>query len=299
MPLPIKITFLGTAGSAPTKERNLPSVAIEYAGNVYIMDCGEGTQRQLMNYSISPYRIKAIFITHMHGDHSIGVAGLVRTLALNRRTEPLYIYVPKGEESKITPLLTFDRVLIGYQIVVKPVTAGVIFRGKGVSISAFRLKHSIPTYGYAFKEDDRYKFDKEKCKRLGLKGDMYSKLLSKRSIRVGAKTVKLKDVSIEVIGRKVIYATDTRPVASTVDASKGADIVIHEATYTEELKNLARERLHSTATECAETAKKAKAKKLIIFHMSARYKNPDDVLKEARKIFKNTDSAYDGMQVTL
>ena len=299
MPLPIKITFLGTAGSTPTKDRNLPSVAIEYDGNTYIMDCGEGTQRQLMRYSVSPYRIKAVFITHMHGDHSIGVAGLVRTLALNKRTAPLCIYVPKGEESMMTPLLTFDRALIGYEIKVTPVTAGTIYRGRGFSIGAFRLKHSIPTYGYAFKEDDRYKFDKDKCKKLGLKGEMYSKILSRGSIKAGARTIRLKEVAMEVPGRKIVYAADTRPVASTAEVSRGADIIIHEATYMEELKNLAKERLHSTAMECADIAKRAKAKKLIIFHMSARYKRPDEMLKEARRTFKNTDSAYDGMQITI
>ncbi|MCL4379647.1 MAG: ribonuclease Z [Candidatus Marsarchaeota archaeon] len=299
MPLPINITFLGTAGSTPTKERGLPSVAMEYDGNVYIFDCGEGAQRQLMVYGISPYRIKAIFITHMHGDHVIGVAGLVRTLALNRRTDPLYIYVPRGEESKVTPLLTFDRAMMGYEVKVVGVKSGEVLKGRGFSVSAFRLRHSIPTYGYVFKENDRYKFDKEKCRRLGIKGEVHSKLLAKGSVKIGNRTVRLKDVAVEVPGRKVVYAADTRPVSATVEASRSADIVIHEATYTNELKKFAKERLHSTAAECAEIAKDAKAKRLIIFHISARYKRPDELLKEARAVFKNTDAAYDGMRITI
>ena len=299
MPLPIKITFLGTAGSTPTKDRNLPGVAIEYDGDTYIFDCGEGTQRQLMRYSISPYRIKAIFITHMHGDHVIGVAGLVRTLALNKRTAPLCIFVPKGEESKMTPLLTFDRALIGYQVLVKPAVPGVVFKGRGFSVAAFRLKHSVPTCGYAFKEDDKYKFDKEKCRRAGLKGDLYSKLLAKKSIKLGRKTVRLEDVAKKIHGRKVVYAADTRPVSATSVAAAGADVIIHEATYADEFGGLAKERLHSTASESARIAKEARAKRLVIFHMSARYKKPDALLKEARKVFKNTDAASDGMQITI
>jgi ribonuclease Z len=299
MPLPIKITFLGTAGSTPTRDRNLPSVALEYDGGVYLFDCGEGTQRQLMKYSVSAYRIKAIFITHMHGDHVIGLAGLVRTLALNKRTAPLDVYVPQGEESKVTPLLTFDRALILYPINIKPVKSGKVFGGKGFSINAFKLKHSIPTYGYSFNEDDRLRFNKEKCRKLGLKGDMYSKLAAKGSIRVGKRTISLKEAATKVEGRKILYVADTRPVDTTVSAGKNADILIHEATYTEEFKEFAKKRHHSTAAESAKIAKDAKVKRLIIFHMSARYKTADPVLSEARKIFKDTDAAHDGMQMTI
>ncbi len=299
MPLPINITFLGTAGSTPTKERALPSVAIEYDGNTYLFDCGEGAQRQLIVYGISPYRIKAIFITHIHGDHVIGVAGLVRTLALSKRTDPLYIYVPRGEELKVTPLLTFDRALIGYEVRVIGVKSGSVLKGRGFSVRAFMLRHSVPTYGYAFTEDDRYRFDKEKCKRLGLKGEMYSELQKGRSVKLGKRTVRLNDVATKLTGRKVVYATDTRPAATTIKASRGADILIHEATYAEELKPLAKGRLHSTAMECADIAKRAKVKRLIIFHMSARYKRPDALLKEARAVFKSTDAAYDGMRIMI
>ncbi len=299
MPLPIRITFLGTAGSAPTKERNLPSVAIEYDGSTYLFDCGEGTQRQMSTYSLNPYRIKGIFITHIHGDHVIGLAGLVRTLALTKRTEPLYLFVPKGEESKVMPLLTFDRALISYKIIIKGVKSGEIFKGKGFSVMAFKLKHSIPTYGFAFKEDDRYRFDKEKSKRLGLKGDAFSKLVSRGSIKIRNKTIQLKDVAEKVMGRKVVYAADTRPAQTTIEAAKDAEILIHETTYTDEFRNLAKERLHSTAAEGATVAKNAKAKRLIIFHMSARYKSAEPLIKEAKKVFKNTTQAYDGMQITI
>ncbi len=297
--LPIRITFLGTSGSTPTKERNLPSVSIEYDGNVYLFDCGEGTQRQMMQYSINPYKIKAIFITHMHGDHVIGVAGLIRTLALNKRTEPLEIYVPEKEEYKLRPLIDFDKALIGYKIIVKSVRSGIILKGRGFTVSAFRLVHSIPTYGYIFKEEDRLRFIKEKCKKLGLKGTMFSKIQKDKRIKIGNKTIPLKDVTTRQIGRKISYAADTRPTKNTVNASRYADILIHEATYSDEFSNLAKERLHSAASECAQIARSAKAKKLVIFHMSARYRNAEPVLRDARKGFKNTVLAYDGMKIDL
>ncbi|MCL4389256.1 MAG: ribonuclease Z [Candidatus Marsarchaeota archaeon] len=299
MPAPIKITFLGTSGSTPTKDRSLPSVAVEYEGNAYLFDCGEGTQMQLIKYSISPNRIKAVFITHIHGDHVIGVAGLVRTMALNKRTAPLYIYVPHGEEDKIVQLLTFDRALIGYKIVVVPSKPGKLLEGKGFSIDAFKLRHSVPTLGFIFREGDRYRFNEARCKRLGLEGERHSEILKKGAVQIGKKKIKLNDVATKIAGRKIVYATDTRPIESTITAARGADLIIHEATYTEELKDFAKERLHSTAKEGARVAKMAGAKRLIIFHMSARYDKPDALLKEARGVFKKTDAAYDGMRITI
>ncbi|HUC38533.1 MAG TPA: ribonuclease Z [Candidatus Acidoferrum sp.] len=299
MALPIRITFLGTAGSTPTKERNLPSVAVEYDGGTYLFDCGEGTQRQMMIYSINPYKIKSIFISHMHGDHVIGVAGLVRTLALNKRTEPLSIYIPKGEEKKLVPLLTFDKALIGYKINIIPVKPGILLKGRGFTIGAFKLNHSVPTFGYYFKEEDRHHFIKERCQKIGIKGEMYSKLYKSGRIKIGNRTISLKDVTTMEHGRKIAYVADTRPVKTAAGAAKGANILIHEATYTEEYKPFAKQRLHSTAMESAQIAKSANAERLIIFHNSARYKRADALLKEARKVFKKTDAAYDGMQITI
>ncbi len=299
MPLPIKIVFLGTSASSPTKERNLPSVAVEYEGSTYLFDCGEGTQRQLMQNSISPQKIKAIFITHMHGDHVIGVAGLIRTLALNKRTDPLEIFVPEGEEKKLMPLITFDKAFINYKIIIKGVRAGVAMKGRGFSVHAFKLMHSVPTYGYSFQEEGRVRFDHEKCKKLGIKGSMYSEIEKKGRIRVEGKAVSLKSVAKELKGRKIVYATDTRPTKTTSKISENAELLIHEATYADEFQELAKQRLHSTASEAAEVAKRGKAKMLIIFHMSARYKSPSALLKEARKVFKNTEAAYDGMVITL
>jgi ribonuclease Z len=299
MPLPITVIFLGTAGSTPTKERNLPCVALEYDGNTFLFDCGEGTQRQLMVHSVNPHKIKAIFITHMHGDHVIGVAGLVRTLALNKRSEKLEIYVPEGEQSKLKPLIELDKAIRGYEISIIPVKSGSILKGKGFTINAFKLNHSIPTYGYAFIENDKHHFIKEKCVKLGIKGTMYSKLQKAGKIKIGKKNVLLKDVTTLENGRKIVYVADTRPTQNTITISKNATLLIHEATYTSEFIELAKQRFHSTSMESAKIAKTAKVKNLIIFHMSARYKDESLILKEAKKVFSNTKVAYDGMKITF
>lgn len=295
----IKLVFLGTAGSTPTKARSLSSVSLEYNGEVFLLDCGEGAQRQMMQYSVNISRVKAVFLSHIHGDHTIGIAGLVRTLALNKRTEPLYIFIPKGNEKPIQDLIGFDRALINYRIVLKPITPGIIYTGKNYTISAFKLVHTINTYGFSFKENDKTKFSKQKVKSIGIKGTTFQTLLKKKSAVINGKTVRLKDVTTIEHGKKVVYATDTRPAPETIKASSNADVLIHEATYAESESRLAKERYHSTSLEGAVIAKKAKARRLILTHVSARYKDTSALLKDAKSVFKNTEMAKDGMAIIL
>ncbi len=295
----IRVTVLGTSGSTPTKNRGMPSVALTYEGAVYLFDCGEGTQIKLMRYGINLSKIKAIFISHVHGDHVIGVAGLIRTMALNARREPLYIFVPKGYERSVSNLVTFDKAIIGYQLVIKGISGGRIYKGMGFSVSAFRLNHSIPTYGYAFKEDDKLRFIKGKAEKLGIKGTMFSELKRKRSITANGRRIALGSVTYYEHGKKIVYATDTRPCASTVKAARDADLLIHEAAFAGSERRLAVERKHSTAYEAALVAKKAKAKALVTMHLSARYRSSDKLLAEAKKVFPNTIIANDGYTIYI
>ncbi|MGC8710643.1 MAG: ribonuclease Z [Candidatus Micrarchaeia archaeon] len=295
----IKIIVLGTSGSTPTKTRGMPSVALVREGDVYLFDCGEGTQMRMMQYDVNISRIKAIFITHAHGDHIIGIAGLVRTLALNNRVEPLLIFVPKGYEKVLMSLITFDKAMIRYNIDIRGIGSGIIMKGKGFLVKAFRLKHSIPSYGYVFKEDDKRRFIKEKCGKLGIKNEMYSLLEKTGSIKVKGKSVRIEDVTWLQHGKKIVYATDTRPCANTVKASLGADVLIHEATFAENEKKHALLRKHSTAKEAAGVAKKADAKMLVLMHISARYRSPKQLQEEAEAVFKNTVVAKDGYAIAL
>jgi ribonuclease Z len=295
----LRLVFLGTAGSTPTKFRSLSSVALERDGEVFLFDCGEGTQRQMMQYSVNISRIKAVFLSHIHGDHTIGLAGLVRTLALNKRTFPLYIFIPQGNEKHLQELLGFDKALISYKIIIKPIKAGSIYAGKDYSIGAFKLSHTISTYGFVFKESDKTKFIKQKVKKLGIKGMEFKSLLKNKSIKLNGKLIKLKDVTTNEHGRKVAYATDTRPTKETIKASLNADVLIHESTYAGTESKFAKERSHSTATEAAEIAKRAKVKRLILTHISARYNDTSALLKDAKAVFKNTEVAKDGFEITL
>ncbi len=293
------VVFLGTSGTTPTKERGLPSVAVMRGGITYLFDCGEGTQRQFFIHSLNISKVDYIFVSHVHGDHIIGIAGLVRTLAMNGRARPLTIFVPSGYEDSVRSLIEFDRAMIRYPIALKPFKQGDLLKGDGITVGAFRLSHSIPTYGFVFKEDDKLRFDKEKCIRLGIKGTMFSELQRKGRMRVNGRTVTLPSVTKLHTGKKMVYITDTRPVATAAAACRGADLMIHEATYESSMRDYAVARRHSTAEEAARMAKLSKAKKLILFHISARYKDASALLDEAKRVFRDTSIAHDGMKVTV
>ncbi len=295
----IDITFLGTAGSLPTKERSLPSIALSHDGNLFLFDCGEGTQMQMMRYGINPAKLKAIFLSHIHGDHVIGIAGLVRTLALNNRRDELKIFIPKGFENAVRNLIVFDRPIIGYPINIIGMQSGRIYRGKDFAVSAFKLNHNVSTYGFIFKEDDKINFLKDKCARLGIKGTMFAELGKKGYVRVNGKRITTKGLTIPKPGKKVVYAADTRPSKSTITAARNADVLIHESSFTSEYKNLAAARKHSTVTEAAGIARNAKAKMLVVTHFSARYKSLDPIRKEAKQTFRNTIAATDGYKLHI
>ncbi len=295
----IELIALGTSGSTPTIERHLPSFAIIYEGDVLLFDCGEGTQMQLMKFGVNISKIKAIFVSHAHGDHIIGIAGLVRTMSMANRQEPLQIFVPKGYERIIKNLLVFDKAIIRFNVEIKGIKQGVVYKGKAYSVYAFRLRHSIPTYGYAFKENDKLHFIREKASRLGIRGRLFSELQKKGKLSVNGRTVSISQLTWLEPGKKIVYATDTRPCASTVKMAYKADVLIHEAAYSSAEQKLATSRRHSTATEAARVAKKAKVKLLLLTHISARHRDASLLEKEARKIFRNSRLAYDGLTLNI
>ncbi len=295
----IEITMLGTSGSAPTKERNLSSTAIRYDGKVFLFDCGEGTQRQMFKYHLNISKIAGIFITHIHGDHIIGIAGLIRTLALYNRLHPLPIYVPEGYKKNVERLIDFDKAMIGYRIDIIDVKSGNVFKNKDISIRAFKLKHSITSYGYVFKENDTFHFIKSKASAIGIKGEMFSNLVKNKRMKIKGNTIKLEEVTEKKHGKKIVYATDTRPSAYTVRAAASADLLIHDASYEDKELNLARMRMHSTAREAATIADKSSAKLLILTHISTRYKDTKLHLEESKEIFENTKIAEDGMKLII
>ena len=295
----IRITMLGTSGSSPTKSRSMPGLALTYNGGVYLFDCGEASQMQMIKYGISFSKINAIFISHAHGDHIIGIAGLIRTMAMNRRSADLDIFIPKGYESTVKALISFDRALMTYKINVHGIGTGVIYRGKGFSVRSFRLNHTVTSYGYVFREDDRHRFIVDKAKRLGVKGEMYSKLQKNGSIRIDGRRITLDSIARVQKGKAFVYAGDSRPSKATILAARGADLLVHESSYSGSERHLAMERKHSTSEEAAQVAKSAGVKRLVLTHISARHSSVDELERQARRIFKKTNVAQDGDIIIL
>lgn len=240
-----------------------------------------------------------VFITHAHADHILGLAGLLRTMSLYKRLDEIRVYYPKNSKNSVESLLKFDSAIISFEVKLVPVVSGRILKGKDFEVRAFRLNHSVECYGYVFAESDRLHFDKEKCKRLGIKGTMFQTLQKDKQINLKGRNIKLSEVSMIKRGPKFVYAADTRPCKSAIAAAKAADILVHEATYSAALAAMAKDRKHSTSAEAARVAKAAGVKKLVLTHFSTRYKNTKELLKDARAIFKETYAAEDGMKLVI
>ncbi|VVC04065.1 Ribonuclease Z [Candidatus Burarchaeum australiense] len=300
----IRIVFLGTSASVPSVGRNLCSVGLRYEGDVYLFDCGEGTQRQMMKYRLSYAKTRAVFISHLHADHYLGVAGLCHTLHMIGRTKEdvLHVYGPRGTRRVIEGLgcnYEFLKVEeVGEGEVHK---AGEPGRGSlGFSVRAFAVEHGRNALGYIFEENAGRNFDKPKCDALGIKGLMFKELEQKGEVKAaGGKKVKIADVTVPKKGRKIVYTGDTRLCDGVVKAAEGADLLIHDGTFGEERRQEADERDHATAGDAAKAAKKAKVKELVVTHISNRYEKTDALLKEARQVFANTKIAQDGMELDL
>lgn len=285
------LIFLGTGGSVPTTKRNTVSIALRLGPEVLMFDCGEGTQRQLMASSVSFMKITSIFITHHHGDHFLGLPGLVQSMNFYGREAPLNIYGPEGTEEMVRAILglgIFDR---KYEVEGHDLSPGEEVNGEGYKVIAFKANHTTPALGYAFQEDDRPgRFDPEKATGLGVReGPSFSRLVEGGSVKVGSATVTPDMVmGPSRKGLRLVYSGDTAPCPDLVSACAGADVLIHEATVASDLEAKAREFGHSTARDAALLARDSLVATLYLVHISGRYDEVGPLLDEARGIFQNT-----------
>lgn len=295
------ITFLGTSGMQPTKERALPSIHLSYRDENILLDCGEGTQRQMRIAGLKPTKLTKILITHNHADHLLGLAGLIRNLAANEFTGSLEIYGPKNIDYYLKNLINCTvPPNMRFEIKLHIVKEGVIFESLHFKIEASRLKHNTECFGYSIIEKDRRKINLEYLKKFNLKQHpILGKLQKGEDIIWQGKKISVKNAAYLVPGKKLTYVTDTTYCNPAIELAKNSDLLISESTFADEQKEEAQEYCHLTASMSAEIAKKAKAKQLILTHISQRYKDVSILLKEAKKIFKNTRMAHDFMKLEI
>jgi ribonuclease Z len=300
----LRIIFLGTAGSVPTQKRSLPAVIIQRKGEQIMFDCGEGVQRQMIRAKVGFHKKMKVFISHMHGDHVLGLPGLLQTMALLDREKKLDVYGPSGIKRFLEDVRETVQFVLTFPVEIHEIyEAGVVCEEQEYTVQAAWANHVIPNLAYAFVEKPRPgKFYPEKAKALGVpEGPLWSRLQHGRKVKLpDGRVVKPEDVTgVPRTGRKIIYTGDTRPFKDFVKFAANADLLIHDATLDEALAERAEEDGHSTPSQAARNAKKAKVKRLILTHISARYKDTSTLLKHARKIFRNTQVAEDFMQIEM
>ena len=299
----MRIIFLGTSGSWPTIKRSAPSLAIKRSGEVILFDCGEGTQRQLQKSNLSYMQISKIFITHFHGDHFLGIPGLVQTMQLNDRELPLHIYGPKGMIKLVNQLLTLGYFSPNYKIISHEVDEGSILDFNDYTISIIRVKHGVPTIAYCLEEKMRPgKFNKPKALKLGIpEGPLFSKLQRGEEITLenGKKIKPNMVLGPPRKGRKIVISGDTNPIEKMIDFAKNADVLIHEATFDSSFEDISSSYGHSTAKQAANIAKKANVDKLLLNHISPRYLDSNIIQNEAREVFKNSYAVKDFQEIDV
>jgi ribonuclease Z len=293
----MELIFLGTSSAIPTNHRNHSAIALKGFGEIILFDCGEGTQRQMTRARLSPMKINKIFITHFHGDHILGVPGMIQSMAFRGRTETLNIFGPPGLSVLIENIKNLGYFALSFEIKVHEVLDGIVHDEEDYSVSCCRTEHSVLNLSYSVNEKRAPKFIKERALECGVKpGPDFGKLQRGIPVKVGEIIINPEQVlGEERVGRKIVYSGDTAPCNQMINFSKDADILIHESTYNNKHRENAIETRHSTAAMAAEIAKKACVKKLVLTHISTRYKDTKALEKEAIEVFENTVVADDMM----
>lgn len=299
----MELYFLGTNAGVPTLQRNVTSIALrllEERRSMWLFDCGEGTQHQILRSPLKMTRLEKIFITHLHGDHIFGLPGLLSSRGAQGATSPITVYGPKGIKAYIETSLDLSQSRVNYPLEIVEHSGGILFDDDGFRVEAALLEHRVESYGYRIIEKDRPgNLDLKRLESYGLKpGPMYGRLKRGESVETpDGKTVHAVDVLLAPKkGRIVTILGDTRPCANIVPLAKDADLLVHEATFMHELEDTAREYYHSTALQAAQAASEAGVKQLMLTHFSSRYKDIEHLqplLEEAQQVFENTKLAED------
>lgn len=298
----MRVTFLGTAASRPTVARNVSSVVIAREGELLMFDCGEGTQRQMMRFATG-FTVNDIFFTHMHADHFLGVIGLLRTMGLQGREEPMHLWGPVGAREILHEAVHLGVERVPFEINIHELEPDTVLNRGAYDVVAYRTSHGIRALGFALIEHERLgRFHPDRARELGVpEGPLFGRLHRGEAIQLDGRTIRPEDVVGPArSGRRVVYTGDTRPCKQTVEVAREADLLIHDATFGEEESERAGQTGHSTAREAAQVARRAGALRLVLTHLSSRYaEDPRGLEREARQVFKESVVAHDGLQLDI
>jgi len=299
----LSVTFLGTGAACPTVDRNVAGLAMQREGETILFDCGEGTQRQMMRYGVG-FSFTEVFFTHFHADHMLGITGLLRTMGLQDRTAPVTLYGPRGAQRILGAAMSLGIERNRFPVEVVEIRAGDRLRRDEYDIVVFETDHRADTVGYALAEHTRLgRFHPERARELGVpEGPLWGRLHKGETVTLDdGRIVSPADlVGVPRRGRTVVYSGDTRPNLPLLEAARGADLLIHEATFGGDEAERAIETRHSTASEAARVALEAGVRRLVLTHISPRYtRDAPELLAEARAVFPETAIARDGMTVEV
>lgn len=284
-------------------ERSVSAFALVREGETLLFECGEGTQRQMMRYGVG-FALSDVFFSHFHADHFLGIIGLVRTLGLQGRTDPMTLYGPRGAKRLLHSALNLGVERVPFEVSIVELEEGTALRRGDYDILTFAADHGPSALGFALVEKDRLgRFDPARAQELGVpEGPLWGRLQRGETVTLDDGRVVEPDTIVGAPrpGRKVVYSGDSRPCPATIEAAIGADLLVHEATFSTDEADRAKETDHTTAREAAEVARMAKVRRLVLTHVSARYsRDPGPLLEEARAVFPETTVARDGMEVEV
>ncbi|GEN07410.1 RNAse Z [Myxococcus fulvus] len=300
----LRLTFLGTSAAQPTLHRNLSGLAVKADTDLLLFDCGEGSQRQMVRFGTG-FTVDAVFFTHFHADHYLGIIGFLRTLGMMGREHAIHLYGPPPARRLLHQAVHLGVEAMSFPVEIHEVKDGDVVRRNGYALHAIGVDHRINALAYALVEDERPgRFNLEKARELGVPpGPHFGKLQKGESVTLeDGRVVKPEDVlGAPRPGRKLVISGDTRPCAAVVKAAQDADLLIHESTFSDDEQARALETHHSTAREAARVAREAGARRLVLTHLSSRHDtDPAKLLTQAREEYKGPcEVAYDGFTLEL
>jgi ribonuclease Z len=298
----MRLVFLGTSAAQPTESRGMSCICLEREGEILMFDAGEGAQVSYLKSGLGWNKKMKIFITHMHGDHCIGILGLLQTMTLQHRTEPIEIYGPDGIEEFIGENIRILNFGLSFSVMITAIKPGLVCEEKTYSVYSQEAEHSVKAFSFLFEEKDKPgRFDTMRAKSLDVpEGPLWHELQTGNDVQIGGKTIKPSQVIGEKRpGKKIGISGDTRPTRKLEEFFKNCDYLSFDCTFSDKLRDKAAETFHSTAKEAATLAKNANVKNLILTHFSARYKDEGELLQEAKQIHGSVFAAKDLLELEI